>query len=195
MHSRHPQVQRAGIRECPSRHQGGDNGSTHLISKGSQFLVSVSSNSAPANIENWLFGGSNHFRSNLNLFCVCFRDWVISGQIYFWGPNEGRAILLRILSYIDQHRSRSPSCGNVDRCCDHSRDFFRLGHQERMLRNRHGHTRDVHLLKSISTHRVGKNLPRNREQWHRVHVCISNSGDQVCGSGTRGGNGDTQFPG
>ena len=155
-----------------------------------------SSTDNPAtHIQHGLLGFGNHLRGNLDLLGVCLGHRVVSGKVNFWGPNKRRALLLRILRDVHEHRSWPTGRCDVHRGSNDARNFFRLRHQERVLGDRHGDTRDVDFLERVCSHRRRENLTGDGEQGNRVHVCISDCRHQVGGSWPRGGNRDAELAG
>ena len=69
--------------------------------------------------------------------------------------NGHRCILAgcrsHILRNIDQHRARSTASGNMECLTNGICQDLHIFHNIAMLRNRHGHAGDIHLLEAVLT--------------------------------------------
>ncbi len=164
VHTGHTEIQGARVGESTSRHQSGDYWSAHLVGKRCELFVSSRTNDSTTHIQNRLRGFRNHLRSNLDLLRVRLRHRVVTGEINLWWPNKRCRLLLGVFGDVHQHGAGATRGRDVDSGSNHTRDFFGLGHQERVLGDRHGHTGDIHLLESISSHRGGEDLTGDGKQ-------------------------------
>ena len=194
MHSRHSQVQGAGVGKRASCHQRGHHGSGHLVGERGELFVSIRTNNSTPDIQHRLRGFSDHLRCDLDLLGVCLDHRVVTGEVNLWWPDKRRRLLLGILGDVHQNGAWATRGRDVNGGSDHSGNFFRLRDQERVLGDRHRDTGDIDLLERVGSHRGGEHLTCDGQQRDRVHVGISDSGHQVGSPWSRGGNTHTEFP-
>ena len=90
-----------------------------------------------------------------------------------------------IARHINQHRSRASAARELKCLADRRHEIRRILDLIVMLRHGHRHIKDIRLLERIAAEHGDIHLPRDRNQWDRVHIRRRKSRDEICRARSR----------
>ncbi len=177
MHSHHAGIKLIGSVISPLAHQTVRNGSLDLFGKCPQLIRSIGNHCAAAYKDKRLLGLAD------NLHCPIHRllGNLIRKPLHRRRRFIGVRILRRrhILGNIHQHRTRTPCLGNGKGSADHLRQLCYIFNNKIILRNRHGHARNINFLEAVLSQKAGAHIAGNCNHWNRVHICRGNPRNQI----------------
>src|SRR5699024_2683182 len=195
VHTRHAHVQFMGLREGTQRHEGGDNRDAGVLGEGEQFLVGVRLDHTATDVENRLFCLTDELDGLLDLTGVRNGDRAVTRQVDLGWPDEVEFGVLDVLGDVHQNRSRAAGDGKVECLGQGLGDGGGVGDHEVVLGHRHGDATDIGFLEGVGTQEAAADLTGDGDHWNRVQVRIGDRGDQVGGTGSGGGDTDTDATG
>ena len=186
VHAGHPQVERMLAGHDVQRGQRGDErGSDEVDELGEILRGHLSTVQATAEIENGAVGCGNHLSGLGQAPLVGFAGKTVTGQIPGRRPHELGEPLLGILGDVDEDGTGAPGRGDVEGLSHTRDDVLRAGDEEGVLDKGHRGADDVGFLKGVRPDSTASNLPGDGQHRHRVHVRVTDRGDEVGGTGAR----------
>ena len=187
VHSGHTHVQWVAVGEGTSGHQCGDDRDTGEFGQLQELLVGMGLDDAATDVEHRLLCLDDHASCLTHLLGVWASDRAVAGQIDHRRPLKGGHGLQRILGDVNQHRSWTSGGGDMECLGNCARNLSGIGDQEVVLGDGHRDAADIRLLKGVCADGLTGHLTGDGNDRHRIHVGISDRGDEIGGARTRGG--------
>ena len=169
--------------------QSGDEGrSDELDELGEVLSGNLRPVQATAQIEDGSLGRGDHLGGLSQAPLVGLTRQAVAGQVPGRGPHELGEPLLGILGDVDENRTGASSGGDVEGLSHARDDVLGTGDEEGVLDEGHCGPDDVGLLEGVRPDSAASDLPGDGQHGHGVHVCVTDGGDEIGGSGTGGGN-------
>ena len=109
---------------------------------------------------------------------------LVTRQFYLCGIFEFAGLDLRILANIDQHRTRTPTAGNVERLADGSSDLICAGDEIVVFGDGQRDARHIGFLKRVTADEMRRHLPGDENHRNRVHHRSGDARHQIRRTGT-----------
>ena len=192
MHTLHAQPAGIGGRYCGNAHHGAADRCVDLFCQSQNFRTGIVGNCTAADVDVRLFGSQNHFDCFFDLAVVDCRNRIFFHRLLCSVLIQG---VLYVLGNVHQNRSRSAGLGNAECLPNGICQIFHTLYQEVVLGDRHGHAGDVHFLKAVPSDQRVRHVAGDRYQRHRVQICSGDTGDQIGGTRTGGGDDNADLAG
>jgi len=184
VHPGHPDGELVRVRERPACHEGGDDGDLQPRRELEQLLGRVGAQDASPGVDHGTSAGGHQFEGLLDHATVAAHRRAVARQVHVVVPLPLDRGVEHVLGDVDEHRPGPTRAGDVERLAHRARDALRGGDQFVVLGDRHGDAGDVRLLEGVGPDRAGRDLSGDRQHRDRVHVGVSESGDEVGRGGT-----------
>jgi hypothetical protein len=187
VHPRHPEAERMCFGKRAHAVQGRDHRNAGELGEGAQLLRRTRLDDAiPGHDQRTLCLGEQRGGA-ADLPSVRKVRWPISRKPQLDVPVGRKTRLLRVLGDVDEHRSRPPTRGKVERLAE---DVWQLGgvrHEVIVLRDRHGDSSDVDFLKCVLSQQGTRHLSGDRDERRGVHPGVGDGRHEIrCAGSTRG---------
>ncbi len=186
VHAGHSEIERVILRECPESVKCGNDRDPGLLGERPELVRGATlDHTVPSHDERPL-GPTNTIDGGADRHRVGVVQWCISGQVHGPMPLRDSARLLRILRYVDQHRTGSAGRRQMERFPEDRRQIVGAPHEIIVLGDGNRDPRDVGLLKSVAAQHGARYLASDRDEWCRIHPRIRDRGHQVRRAGSAG---------
>ena len=135
---------------------------------------------ASARVDERLFAGSDELRRRLHL-ALARREG--EGTLLFRRFVFRRAVQ-DVRGDVDEHGTPPAAFRKGERPPHRGRYLRRALHDDAVLGHGHGHVKDVHFLKAVVPELRQRDVARDGNERHAVHICVRKPRHEVGGSGT-----------
>ena len=193
VHARHAEMQRMILGEGADAEQRGNDGDAGVLGEDAQVFARVAEDDAVSRQDERPFGAGDEPGGGVQ------RGGIGHGR----GAAHGRggagrvldALVLHVLGHVDQHRPRPALQRHRERPPHGVGQGADVLHQHAPLGDREGDPDDVGLLERVTAHHRAGHLPGDGHHGRVVHVGAGQAGDEVGGTGSRGGDTHAGAPG
>ncbi len=168
-------------------HEGVDAGEVSEFDEFLEFIVGVGVDDATASVDEGTFGFPDHLGGAADLAGVAFGVELIAGEmdgIDRLVVGEG---LEDVLRDVYEDGAGASGCGDVEGFVEDSREFRDVLDHEVVLGGWTGDAEGVGFLEGVSTDELGGDLTGDGDDGDGIHHGVNEAGDEVHGSGARGG--------
>ena len=188
VHAGHPQVERVLAGHDVQGGQGGDEGRSDELDELGELLGGNLRPVQPAaQVEDGSLGSGDHLGGLGQAPLVGLARQAVAGKVTGRGPHELGGPLLGILGDVDEDRAGASGGGDVEGLGHARDDVLGTGDEEGVLDEGHRGPDDVGLLEGVRPDSAASDLPGDGQHGHRVHVGVTDGGDEVGGSRAGGG--------
>ena len=118
---------------------------------------------------------------------------LVAGQIHRRLVIRHDLPSLHVLGHVNEHRPRASGLGDVKGLLKHASKVFGARNQVVVFGDRPANLDDRRLLKCVRADDRRSDLPREDEKGHRVHLGVSQTGDEVGSAWSTRGQANTDF--
>ena len=188
VHADHPEILRIGGRKGAEPHQGQGAGKAGQVDQLAEQLRSGGAgiDDAAAAIEQRPLGIGHQLDRLLDLLDVALDLRVVALVLHRGAAGIFGLGLQDVLRQIDHHRSRPAAARDIEGFVDRARQIADVLDEVVVLGAGPGDARGVRLLKGVIADQMGRHLPGEADDRHRIHQRIGQPGDRIGRPGARG---------